>query len=472
MADLRVVVLGAGVSGLATALLLARDGSAVTVVERDTFEVGAALDSPSWVRKGIPHFLQPHAFIPRGRAEMRRHLRDVYDELVAAGAHDVDLRPKLPGGAVEPADEELQYLGVRRPLIEWGLRRAVAREPRISVRAGARVDGIAVDRGRVTAARVDGAGFEADLLVDAMGRRTPLPAWLANAGVPLPEPLTSDCGVVYYNRYYRRRDGFDLPDGPFLLGPRGDLGYLAYATFPGDNRTFAATLATPTGTTDWRVLKDPPAFEAASALIPALRIWTDPAGVEPITAVEAMAGLRNSLRTPYGDSVGGLVAVGDAFCHTDPVMALGLSFGIIHAVSLAAALRSHRHVPDAVDAFVAEISPAAQERFALATSVDEQRLRMWSGGPVDLSPQGDYELFTVAAGGAAALVDPEVFRVFGRRIGLLDSTSVLDHDVALQARILRHFHALLARPRPPAGPPRDEMLAAAHAAATEASALA
>ncbi len=84
--------------------------------------------------------LQPHAFIPRGRLELREHLRDVYDVLLAAGAHDVDLRRKLPGAAT-PEDADLQYPAVRRPLIEWGLRRAVTAEAGIRVLDGAHVTG-------------------------------------------------------------------------------------------------------------------------------------------------------------------------------------------------------------------------------------------------------------------------------------------------------------------------------------------
>ena len=48
-------------------------------------------------------------------------------------------------------------------------------------------------------------------------------------------------------------------------------------------------LAVPTGVPEWRVLNDPAAFDAAVALIPALRLWADPAGVDPITGVLAMA---------------------------------------------------------------------------------------------------------------------------------------------------------------------------------------
>src|SRR5262245_60659353 len=125
-----VGVIGAGMAGLTAALCIARRGYRVTVMERDPFEVGQPLAALTWSRSGIPHFLQPHAFIPRGRRELADALPDVYAELLGRGAYEVDITSKLPG-PVTPADAQLRYLAVRRPLIEWALRRAVLSEPRI-----------------------------------------------------------------------------------------------------------------------------------------------------------------------------------------------------------------------------------------------------------------------------------------------------------------------------------------------------
>src|SRR5690349_11854331 len=344
-----VSVLGGGVAGLAAALLLARDGHRVTLVERDPLPLGAPEDAPGWPRKGIPHFLQPHAFIPRGREELRTHFPDVYQGLLDAGAQEVDLRRKLPGD-IQPEDEALQYLGARRPLLEWALRRAVTGEPEIAVRDGEHVRGLAVEGGRVTGVLLDDGAVPADVVVDALGRRTPTPQWLAGHGAPT-ETETSDCGVVYYSRYYRCRPGFDLPDGPFILSPRGDLGYFGYSTFPGDNGTFATVLAVPPGVPEWRLLREAAAYEAVVARIPALAAWADPSGVDPITDVLPMAGLRNSLRR--WSTTTGLVPVGDAAAHVDPVLAHGLPFALIHAAALARAMREHEDPVDRAEAYAA-----------------------------------------------------------------------------------------------------------------------
>lgn len=453
-----VLVLGGGVAGLSAGLMLARDGHRVTLVERDDLEVGDPLQSPDWERRGIPHFLQPHAFIPRGRSEMLRHLPDVHAELLDAGAWTVDLCRKLPGGNLQPGDEELRYLGVRRPLIEWGLRRAAFRQDGMTLRGRSRVGGLRVEGGRVTGVEVDGDVLAADLVVDAMGRRTPTIGWLAADGVDAPEPTTSDCGVVYYCRYYRLRPGADLPDGPWPLSPRGDLGYLAFSTFPGDNGTFAAVLAVPNGTTSWRPFKDATTFEAAIARIPALHAWADPAGVEPITDVLAMAGLRNSLRDATGAVAAGLLPVGDALGHSDPVLAHGLSFSLIHAAALTTALRCD-DVTEAGSRYLDDVMPLLRERYEMATALDEQRHRMWCGGEVDFAHRdGDYVLFTTVAGGATVTTDPDIFRMVLRRITLLDSTAVLDGDVAMQQRIEDAFAQLMSMPRPAAGPDREQML--------------
>jgi 2-polyprenyl-6-methoxyphenol hydroxylase-like FAD-dependent oxidoreductase len=454
-----VAVLGAGVAGLAAALLLARDGHEVTLVERDPLLSGPPEDAFGWPRRGIPHFVQPHAFIPRGRAELRSRLPDVYAELLAAGAWDVDLRPKLPGGSPVAEDELLQYLGVRRPLLEWALCRAVSRQEGIAVRDGERVRGLVVEDDRVTGVGLDRGHLPAELVVDALGRRTPTPGWLAEAGIGT-ETESSDCGVVYYSRYYRCRPGFSLPAGPWLLSPRGELGYFGYSSFPGDNGTFAAVFPVPPGVPEWRQLREPEAFEAAVARVPALASWADPAGVEPITGVLPMAGLRNTLRHWDPAAPVGLVPVGDAYAHLDPVLAHGLAFALVHAGELAAALRGFADVRDATVAYAAITAPALRERYDFITALDEQRLRMWSGEPVRLAPDGDYALFSQLAGGAAASRDPELFRVFVRRIGLLDPISVLDGDPALQRRIAEEYGAFAATPRPAAGPSREEMVEA------------
>ena len=459
-----IAVLGGGVSGLSAALLLAREGHRVTLIERDAITSTAPDAAFTWERNGIPHFQQPHAFIARGRKELIERFGDVYSALHSAGASDVDSSRKLPGARV-PADSEFQYIAVRRPIIEWALRGALRAEPNAVVRGGGEVRGLRIEHEAVTGVEWEGGACVADVVIDAMGRRSPVRGWVAEQLGTTPRTERSECGVIYYSRYYKLREGRTYPDGPWFLGPRGDLGYMGFTSFPGDNGTFAAVLAVPTGVSDLKVLRHEKAFEAAVAKLPALSLWANPDLVEPITTVLPMGGLQNAIAFPSGDRPFGLFTVGDALCHTDPALAQGLSFGLIHANAVREALREHATLADAGAGYLNSVMPELKERYALATALDEQRLRMWKGDPVDFKRRdGDYELFSLVATGAVALSDPEVFRAYMRRFGLLESTRVFDDDIALQQRIESSFQRLLETPRAPAGPSRGEMLELTEAA--------
>jgi hypothetical protein len=234
---------------------------------------------------------------------------------------------------------------------------------------------------------------------------------------------------------------------------------MGFASFPGDNDTFAAVLAVPTGVPELKGLARAEAFDAAVARIPQLALWTNAENAEPITSVLPMGGLRNSILLPDDRHPVGWFPVGDAFCQTDPVIAHGLSFSLIHAREVARSLRDQLETREAFASYCAAVMPAMLERYELASQLDEQRLRMWTGGQVDFTrSDGDAALFGMIAAGAVALVDPEVFRVYVRRIGLLDGTDVFDTDTQLKRRIEARFRELLVSPRPPAGPSRDEMI--------------
>lgn len=461
MSARQVVVLGAGPAGLAASLLLARAGHAVTLLERDDL-APAGQDPFSWERRGVPHFTQPHMLIPRACKELRQHAPDVYDALLSAGAGEIDVRARLEDDP-RPGDEDLRYLAVRRPVLEAALRNAVLTQGGVEARFGTAVDGLLLEGNRVTGVRAAGTVVEAELVIDAMGRRSPVPGWLTAGGMDRPACRTSPCGVVYYSRYYRLRPGKALPPGPFVLGPRGDLGFMGFATFPGDDGTFAALLAVPPGVPALKSLKDCEAFDAAVARIPALRTWVDPALVTPLTPVLAMAGLQNSVPDADHGAALGLLAVGDALSHTDPTLAHGIAFALVHAGELVHALREHTSLEDLARAFRTATAPALRERFELASALGAQRLEAWNGGAVDMAHHdGAYALFSLAAGGAASLIDPEVLRVFVRRMGLLDSTRVLDDDLPMQLRIEQRFAELRSRvPAPPAPPTKEELLAPA-----------
>ena len=458
---MRFVVAGGGVAGLAAGLAVARAGHAAVVLERDPVE---PRDDPMAVfdeeRRGIPHFLQPHAFLPRGRRVLGELAPDVLDSLHDAGADPQDLSRRL-AGEPQPGDEDLVYLWVRRPVIEWALRRAAAAEPGVELRAGVKVAGLVTSGGAAAGVALDGGEvLDADVVVDALGRYRAPPEW------PRAGATEADCGAVYYCRYFRLRDNVEHLDGGAHnpLNPRGDLGYMGFNTFRGDNRTYAVIVLAPKHDRELRVLRDERAWTEACAAMRPLDAMTAPDYGEPVTGVMPMGGLMNVDRT--GDpGVARLVAVGDAFCHTDPAFAYGLSFGLAHAQELGAAAADAAVPDEVVEGYRSAVAEEARERFELACAMDDARTRRWAGEPIDPSRRdGCYPLFSFTTALVAAAHDDDVLRRTIRRIGLLDRTAAFDEDAELHGRIERVFAERLPGGPPPAGPPREELLARVAAA--------
>jgi 2-polyprenyl-6-methoxyphenol hydroxylase-like FAD-dependent oxidoreductase len=452
----KFVVAGGGVAGLAASLALARAGHDVVILERDAVEPDSSPDDAFDVeRRGIPHFFQPHAFLPRGRCLLLDWAPDVLDMLLEAGADPQDLALKLQGPP-RPGDDDLVYLWVRRPIIEWALRRAAAAEPSVELRAGVKVTALLTRENgapRATGVAVDrGDPVRGDVVVDALGRYRSPPGWARAAGDP------TDSGAIYYCRYFELAEGVEHLDAP-ILNPRGDLGYMGFNTFRGDNRTFAVILLAPAADRELRALRHEPAWRAACAAITPLDLMTSADYARPITDVMPMGGLMNVERT--GDPlVSRIAAVGDGFCHTDPAFSYGLSFALAHAQALTAAAAEAPDADAIAERYRAEAGPEARERHALACAMDAARSLRWSGEPVDIGRRdGSYPLFSFVGALAAAPHDDTVLRRTIRRIGLLDRTAVFDGDDALHDRIESILGAVSAPPPSPPGPPREELLA-------------
>jgi flavin-dependent dehydrogenase len=307
----------------------------------------------------------------------------------------------------------------------------------------ARAAGVAVD---------DGDPVRGDIVVDALGRYRFPPGWPRAPGEP------TDSGAIYYCRYFELAEGVEHLDAP-ILNPRGDLGYMGFNTFRGDNRTFAVILLAPAADRALRVLRHEQAWQAACAAITPLDVMTSADYGRPITDVMPMGGLMNVDRT--GDPLtSGIIAVGDAFCHTDPAFAYGVSFALAHARALSDAAAEAPDVDAVTERYRAQAGPEARERHALACATDTARSLRWKGEPLETSRRDScYPLFSFIGALAAAPHGDAVLRRTIRRIGLLDRTAVFDDDNALHDRIEAILARLTVRAPSPPGPPREELLA-------------
>ena len=335
LAGMNVVVIGAGVGGLAAALGLARDGNRVLVLERDGAAVPAdAGDAFEWPRPGTPQARLHHTFLARTRVELDRHAPDAVALLLAAGAIDRDLSPQGSRGTHDE-EPELRVLLARRPVVEWALRSLAERQAGLEVRGDVAVVGLEIERTRVVGVGATGGPFAADLVVDAGGRRSPVRGFVEQAGFGLPPVQTVSCGIGYSSRYFRLRDGVSMPDvrGPIIEA--ANLGYLGYAIGPADRRTFSVVFAFASSEPRLRALRHRAAWDAGAAMVERMAVFVDPDVGEPIMDPTPMFGLQNVLAPWLVDGVPvvqGLATIGDAWVTTDPFFGWGASLAISQGV--------------------------------------------------------------------------------------------------------------------------------------------
>jgi 2-polyprenyl-6-methoxyphenol hydroxylase-like FAD-dependent oxidoreductase len=185
--------------------------------------------------------------------------------------------------APRPDDERFEAITARRPTAEHVFARAAEDTTGLEIRRGVQVDALAARDGpggiHVTGVRTAGGEtIEAELVVDALGRRSPLPKWLRDLGAPPVHEEAEDCGFAYYTRFFRSRHGaVPEPRTGGLLAPMGSFSIL---TLPGDNGTWSVTLFVSGRDRPLKVVKDAGRWEAVVAACPLHAHWLEG---EPIT---------------------------------------------------------------------------------------------------------------------------------------------------------------------------------------------
>jgi 2-polyprenyl-6-methoxyphenol hydroxylase-like FAD-dependent oxidoreductase len=468
MAD--VLICGAGICGLGTALLLARDGHDVTVIERDA---SALPETPqeawdAWARKGIAQFRQPHNFMPGFRQILETELPDLQDALLRAGASRLDfvspLPPFLTDRSPRPIDDMLWTYTARRPAGEWVFADAARKEPRLTVRRGVRAAGLVAGPSAVAGIphvvgvrTVTGEELRADIVIDAMGRGSRAPEWLTGVGARPPYEEESDSGFSYYSRYFSGTEPQRV--GPFYTV----LGTMAVLTLPGDNGSWSITIVTASGDTPLKNLRHADRWTNAIKACPLQAHWLDGT---PITDVLAMSGVTDRYRRFVVDGkpvATGFLAVADAWACTSPSAGRGLTVGFKHAVRLRDVLRETRADPRTLpeafhDRTEAEIAPWYHAQVALERHRAAQNAALREGR---VPPPPADELSDLATSLFATMgTDPEVFRAALEYVATITPLQDLFRRPAIAARVRGAMDAMRdAPPVPIPGPDREQLLA-------------
>jgi 2-polyprenyl-6-methoxyphenol hydroxylase-like FAD-dependent oxidoreductase len=342
------VVIGASITGLLTARVLADHFERVTVIDQDTLP-----DSPV-PRRGVPQASHLHNLMARGRHILEQLFPGIITELEAHGALSFDygeqacfhfqghLLPRFRAGVISVASS--------RALLEWCVQRRLRALPRLTVRTGTSVSRLHASASRQVRGVVTRQGpspeteqiLEADLVVDASGRGSHAPQWLEALGRSRPPEQLIRPGLTYATRWYRvptERQQEQLGDWVILA---------TSPAFPGTPYSGALCrveggqmIATLLAVGGQPMTGDEAGFLQLARQLPLPAIAELIQEAEPLSPIHTFRGALNRWRhyEHVPEWPEGFVVLGDAACLFNPAYGQGMTVAGLSALLLDACLK-------------------------------------------------------------------------------------------------------------------------------------
>ncbi|MFC0431931.1 NAD(P)/FAD-dependent oxidoreductase [Kutzneria buriramensis] len=366
-----MAVLGGGIAGLLTANVLARYATEVTVVERDQCP-----DAPE-PRAGVPQSRHTHVLLASGIQALHQLLPGFVAELTDAGAPTLSVPADVgvwqSGQWVSRRNPSAPVMTPSRPLLDHLVRKRVLAEPRVRMVPSTEATGLLGGPHQITGVTIRGraAGrrgeqeLAADLVVDATGRGSRTPQWLARLGAAEPADELLDAGRAYATGVFHVDDRTSAGDiGGFYIVP--DAGQpLGAIILPAEDDRWMVTLSGPRGQAP---PTDPAGFVDYARNLPhdAPHKWLSTA--RPLGRPVGYRHTANRRRR-YDRARAGLLVVGDAVCALNPVYGQGMSVAAQNAVFLDRVLAGAARTPSAHELQQA-ILRSSQWAWEVATGAD------------------------------------------------------------------------------------------------------
>ena len=365
------VVAGAGMAGLLAARVLADYFHQVILIEKDPLPDGPV------ARKGVPQANHIHNLHEAGRKTLEDLFPGFSEDLIAAGGNRIDInsdsRVFIEGDVLAHGSGQLPMYCASRPLFELVTRRRVDDIENVSLRencqfvdylvgeAAADVEGISI--------RQDGRteSIPADLVVDATGRTSRTPGWLAEHDYPTPAVDEVHIDVAYSTACVNRpadaqQTRVVLPNPPRKRG--GGM-------FPVENGRWMMTLF---GVHGEHAPAEPGGFAdfAASLPVPDFKRVIDEHGLASETIEQYPFPSNRRVRYEEVDRFpDGLVVIGDGIASFNPIYGQGMSVAALEAVQLHHALAADG-TDDLAHRFFQRAETVVDDAWMLAVGADFQ----------------------------------------------------------------------------------------------------